>query len=342
MSIKKKIKNSLFKILANLIKTDTAVQPIELRDIDKILIVRQDNRIGNILFTTSLIELIKQVTNISPDIVVGEKFHTLLEHNKNINQVYIYRQKQFARKPWMFFQFKRKLQLTRYDLVVDCKDRFSFNNAFITAMTNARCKIGFKNTYSDDYLNYSLELANNNIMHESVYLAQPFVRYFNLSDSIPSMRYDLYNSEAKVQNNVDAKIIGIHIGGRNGKSISPDLVNKITQKLDSENLTTLIIYGPDEFQKLKQISDTSNTVKFHPKSMRELSLIINTTDLFISPDTGPLHIASALDKSIIAVFNNDNSIRYGPMSSRQCLTINTDVDSQNQIVDSIDLLAARL
>lgn len=47
-------------------------------------------------------------------------------------------------------------------------------------------------------------------------------------------------------------------------------------------------------------------------SMRELISLISLSDLIISNDSGPMHIAAALKKSLIAIFGSTNPLRTGP------------------------------
>ena len=329
MSVKKNAKIALFKFIVQFKNHHRHYQRKELGETKKILIIRQDNRIGNILFTTSLIKLIHQHTNVSPDIIVGEKFSELLANNQSIENIYIYKQKQFLRYPWQFFKFLKILKNQEYDLVIDCKSSFSFNNAFLTLFTNARQKIGFTNSLSHSYLDYSIDLNNDEAMHESVYLAQPFISYFKLNCAVPAMSYNLGHVMQNKINNSMLKIVGIHIGGRNEKSICPQRVNKICEALQSCHTKVLIIYGPDEIEKVNRIINRSNLIKVFPESMDQLARTINSTDMFITPDTGPLHIASALNKRIIAVFNTNNQVRYGPRSQQPSLTIHmSDLSAQ--------------
>ncbi len=221
-------------------------------------------------------------------------------------------------------------------MVIDCKNSFSFNNAILTLLTNAKCKIGFKNEFSDDYLNFAVSQKNNDDLHESVYLTLPLRSYFDLD--IPSPPMKLYCCELNHSNYLSKQkrpVIGIHIGGRKQKSICPLLVNSLIENLATQDLVMLIIYGPDETKKITEIVNADNAIKYQPSSMDDLIMTIQTTDLFVSPDTGPLHIASALNKRIIAVFNTDNSTRYGPKSNKPCVVFNTIRKSNTELYRTV-------
>jgi heptosyltransferase I len=46
--------------------------------------------------------------------------------------------------------------------------------------------------------------------------------------------------------------------------------------------------------------------------VRRLLWLLDGSDLVISPDTGPLHIARALDRPVVGLYGYTNPKRYGP------------------------------
>ncbi len=70
------------------------------------------------------------------------------------------------------------------------------------------------------------------------------------------------------------------------------MIDALTQMLAENNTKALLIYGPDEKDKISQITDRENTLRIKPHSVNELARVINSINWFICPDTGPLHIAS--------------------------------------------------
>lgn len=332
----KKIKYIIFEKLLSIQEKKRKNIVLKKEDIKNILLIRQDNRIGNIIFITSLIGLIKQELNVKPDVILGEKFNTILDNDPRIDNLLIYSQKKFLKNPFLFLKFIKTLKKKEYDLIIDCKNAFSFNNAMITLLTNGKVKIGFKNIYSDRYLDYAIDNLDLIHLHESEYLAAPFIKYFNIKSEVPHMSYFFKNSSDTVDSQ-NSKQIGIHIGGRGSKTLNVDLINSILEKFTNYNIK--IIYGPDEIEKLKLIKESPNVEKIFPKTIDDLASLINNCNIFITPDTGPLHIASALNKSIIAVFTGDTFERYGPRTSNPSLCINTfDKSNENVIAEISDFI----
>lgn len=219
------------------------------------------------------------------------------------------------------------LKKSEYDLVIDCKNVFSFNNAVITLFSKGKIKIGFENIYSDRYLDYALSTKNLENLHESEYLAMPLMSYFGIEAEVPEMSYYL-KTRIEDRKESDKKVVGIHIGGRGQKTLSVSLINNILKNLKECKIK--IIYGPDEIEKLKLINCVEGIERVFPKNMEELAVLIASLDVFITPDTGPLHIASALNQNIIAIFTGNTFQRYGPKTKKKSLCIDLSEKSEKE------------
>ena len=90
-------------------------------------------------------------------------------------------------------------------------------------------------------------------------------------------------------------------------------------------LTAVLVGGPSAIE--KQITDdtlfrcTTVPVNALGDDLRKLLWILDGADLVISPDTGPLHIARALDKPVIGLYGYTNPKRLGPYAKYQDLVV---------------------
>ena len=75
----KNIKYLIFEKLASSQIKKREKYQLRKEDIKSVLLIRQDNRIGNIIFITSLINLIEKELNVKPDVILGEKFNGILK-----------------------------------------------------------------------------------------------------------------------------------------------------------------------------------------------------------------------------------------------------------------------
>ncbi len=85
---------------------------------------------------------------------------------------------------------------------------------------------------------------------------------------------------------------------------------------DEQGFRVLLLGGPSARE--RRIADTvlaaagSRPLDCLGDSVRRLSWILDGSDLVIAPDTGPLHIAHALDVPVIGLFGHTNPARVGP------------------------------
>lgn len=97
-----------------------------------------------------------------------------------------------------------------------------------------------------------------------------------------------------------------------------ELGNRIQEKYDG----TIIVTGvKEDAEILKPLEVIKGSVSFVDKlSLVENSALIGCTDLIISGDSGPLHIASALGVKVIGLFGAMPISRTGPWGNN-CITI---------------------
>jgi heptosyltransferase-2 len=323
--LKRKFKKFLFTFLKRILSEGTASQVPEgfPKGIKRILVIRQDNRIGNLMFVTPLLQLLKEhIPDSEVHIAVGGSFPEVLQNNPFIDKVHCYDQLGFIRRPWRFIGFIHALRRMKFDAAIDCKRGFSFNNALILLLSQALVKIGFNIEETRTFLTYRVDEPEGRY-HESQIMAH---LAFPLTGErpIPPMAYYLSKDETarmgEYLNRFGLKeerfILGINPGGRGSKQWPAYNFRDITEQFleKTEDTVVLVFLGPDE-KKLKGLFeeiDNQRIVIVMPKDIRELGIIINCCSVFLANDTGPLHIAAALKKQCIALFTNSPLVRYGP------------------------------
>ncbi len=108
------------------------------------------------------------------------------------------------------------------------------------------------------------------------------------------------------------------VGSANPKKDWPaERLATLADALSKEHgFRVLLLGGPSERE--RRMADTviatatSRPLDCLGDSVRRLSWIIDGSDLVIAPDTGPLHIAHALDVPVIGLFGHTNPARVGP------------------------------
>ncbi|MDE0301337.1 MAG: glycosyltransferase family 9 protein [Candidatus Poribacteria bacterium] len=127
----------------------------------------------------------------------------------------------------------------------------------------------------------------------------------------------------------DRPVVGIHPGGNwRYKLWSPTNFARIADLLDDEwDAQILLFAGPDELSLQVQVADSMNLepIVVKNQSLRQVAALIETCDIYIGNDTGPMHIAAAVGTSVIAIFGSTNHHRSGPYGEEH-IVVRSDMD----------------
>ncbi|MCB1149512.1 MAG: glycosyltransferase family 9 protein, partial [Chlamydiia bacterium] len=118
--------------------------------------------------------------------------------------------------------------------------------------------------------------------------------------------------------NSSSKVIGINPGAAYGsaKCWLPERFVEVSRLFLEDPDTYLIYFGDSATAPLVQgiCSELpERVVNLAGKtSLRELMTLIELCDVFLTNDSGPMHISSALGKPLVALFGSTSDVRTGP------------------------------
>ena len=265
------------------------------------LLIRAPNWIGDAVMATPVFSLLRKKYP-SSSIAVLAKPHIieLLQHDPSIDS---------------FIPLKRDLVPFLQANYCDAEGLLltnSFSSALLFYKGKVKNRIGFSTHHRTFLLNTPLQrpLDEHQII-EYQRLLQPFD--IEPGDEPPAL---FLHDEEKVQ--FPNKTIGIHAFAAYGAAKCWPLSSfrQLAEQIaDSYKDVDIIFFGDAKSHQAieKTISGLPRTYNLAGKtSLRELIASIDATSLFISNDSGPMHIASALGKPLIALFGSTNSKKTGP------------------------------
>ncbi len=98
---------------------------------------------------------------------------------------------------------------------------------------------------------------------------------------------------------------------------------EVAKALSAAGLTPLINFGPGEEQLANIVEKASHgTAQRISCSIGELIALTRRARLFIGGDTGPLHLAAALQVPVLAIFGPTDPVRNGPHGTRSIVLRN--------------------
>ena len=115
-------------------------------------------------------------------------------------------------------------------------------------------------------------------------------------------------------------LIGIHPGGNweyklwDGENYAL-VANALCKE---QNIAILLFAGPNERERQAQVAKMMDAppILVQTEDLRHLAALISACDVYIGNDTGPMHIASAVDTPVVALFGSTNHIRSGPYGEK--------------------------
>jgi len=275
----------------------------------KIAIVRL-SAIGDIVQSMIVLQFIKKkFPEASIDWFVDNQFATLLDDCIEIDNIIKLDLKKIKQNKSLILLFKtlRKLQtFKKYDYVFDLQGLIK--SAVITRFIPARERIGFdKNSTRERFASYFYSKKYKFPYHENVVM-----RYMNIVAStldIPVRELEIkykkpiFNLSSKKARE-GKPIILIVLGASFDSKIYP--VEKYAQIVNALQANFVALWhSKKEFEMAERLQSLSRGLSITKcKNFSELKQLVINSDLVIGGDTGPTHIAWALNIPSITIFGS--------------------------------------
>ncbi len=318
----------LLRLLSNRRSVEADLLPQS--EIKRILIVRTNSRIGNSVF---LLPFIRQIRQTYPDADI-----TLMQKQPWQKQFFAHMGithftfSQFCFKT-VFRSLKTlaRLRRTPYDL---CIMPFgSSQDSIICALANARNKVAFNhNNYNPAFTHIFPKQFIHSHAALSCLSLLPQMGHTKLSHVGHQMGFsqqELADGLASRQAIAaqDQYCIAFFRGARGNKNLDEKAWSAIMDNFAQhapQNVTWVEIMGPEIAQPLND----KNTI-YRAKNLRELAGFLKHVDMFISCDTGPLHLADAADAPCVGLYTHTNPDVYG-LLGENCVHVDNihDFDSK--------------
>jgi len=273
----------------------------------KIAIVKLSS-LGDIVHSMIILQFIKKYYPDSViDWIVEKKFKGILENNPHINQIHIVNLEMIKRNrslKLLFTEISKVCKFGNYDVVVDLQGLIK--SAIITMFINSRNKVGFdKNSIRERLASfiYHQKVAigyDQNTIERYVKLISKALKINITKDDITNKQLCLFSKSKFLipQTPYIVLVIGSTWPSRNYPK------EKFTQVAQAIKKSCIVIWGNEkEKENAEWMSSESNYIQVMPKlSLDDLKRVIGHASLLIGNDTGPSHMAWALNIPSIVLF----------------------------------------
>ncbi|MFL2508220.1 MAG: lipopolysaccharide heptosyltransferase I [Candidatus Pseudothioglobus sp.] len=269
--------------------------------------------LGDIVHAMVVLQFIKKFNkHISIDWFVDEEFKELLEHHHQINEVHVLKIRKAKRNKslfGLFNEFHNAYKLEPYDIVVDMQGLIK--SAILARIIKSPVTIGFdKKSLREGIASFFYNKTFNygydkNIIERNIAIIS-FALGFKVSkDEIDNKLPFLFSSSDKKIKNLSLvkKNILIVPGASNKSKCYP--AAKFVKLINIVDANFFVLWGNENEKKIAkrlQISSSNKVNMCDQMSLNPLINLISQMDMVIGGDTGPSHMAWALNKPSIILF----------------------------------------
>ena len=242
----------------------------------------------------------------------------LVRGHRSVDEIIIFDR---ARGLGAFADVAADLSKRHFDLVINLQ--VYFKAGIVTAFTNAPVKLGFDRARARDF---NWVFTNTKIPASPVQHVQD--QYFEflaaLGVSPQPVEWDLgpWPAEREWQNRFTSRfsrpIASIVVAtSKPEKDWIPERWVEVADALYEQFEMQVVLVGGKSEREVAAEQVILRNAKYEPRSelgsgLRNLVSILDSSALVLSPDTGPLHMAVALDRPVISLMGYTNPKRTGP------------------------------
>lgn len=314
-------KHSLEKYLNSLEKFDIPIKFKELEFEDwkynnkkeksgkktKKIAILQTAFLGDTVLTAPLI---KETAKIFPDakisVITRPETKEIFKPLKEVSEIIIYDKHKISKIKGIL-EIAKKIEKKKFNIII--VPHRSFTSALIAYLSKTKIRVGFSSS-AGKFL-YTKTAPFSWMMHDSERNLSLLKTLTDENQNI-NKEISIYTPQEKISNKfkvleVDKKLVAIHPGSVwLTKRWFPERYAKVIEELENNfDVKTVLIGGKSDSKLAKEIIELSNVKPIDLTGKTTLSDLMNIMPkfkLFITNDSGPMHIACAYKVPTLAIF----------------------------------------
>ena len=321
-SILKRIESRFKKLLKQFLLVFLRSSPVEslsLTSIRKVLVFRLDQRVGNGILLIPLLKAISESYQpVQLHFLIHHPIATLLKDlpGVNVERIWSYNQAMLLSRPWRYVSLISALRRERFDVIMSSNnpDNFSLSQAIAGRLMKPRYLVGFDARNSAPFFDIAVQSSTR--QHYSRSMVDLW-KAVNPAASWSSGGLRVAN-ERKIELVKRYPQFGsggvlLWLGATGRKVLPGSLFADIHQHfVETSRRAIHFVAGPADEAHLADYPDwIREQTLIWPHHLTETATLFSLMDGFVSADTGPMHLAVALDVPTLAIFINDNIVQYG-------------------------------
>jgi len=296
------------------------------------------NWLGDVLFSTAAIRNIRR--NFPNDYIaciIPSRCYPVLKGNPHLDEVIIFDEKDRHKNMFSRLDFIKQLKAKKFDIVFLLHR--SLTRALICRLAGIPKRIGYYTKKRGFLLTKKISMPKIDSLHRidfylniiekaGLKVEDRFTEFF-----VSPEDEDAVHSFLKKNSVPDGELIAVLNPGGNWlpKRWPRQYWSQLADILATDFKAKIIISGAQNDITLANLirkeMKTSPVIACGALSLKETAALAKRCDIFISGDTGPLHIANAVGaKRIVALFGPTDPSLTGPFPSKNVIVIRKDVN----------------
>lgn len=326
MSLRKSIERAGKRLLIGALVWLLGVRPrpVELTFGPRILLVRLDERVGNVILLTPLLQSLRlRFAAAQIDLLGSVRGEPLLKGHPALNRFLPFRKRALFAKEgpiWAPFRLRRG----RYDLAIDATNPTdpSVTQAILVRLSGARHTLGFDSpsvarlfsarAHSDGGATHEID---SRLQLLSVLPGDASTRQTSIAPlPVPTPGSPLSRLIACAETrplgvvNVGARLVDKRLGAVEYR--------RLVELVSKAGLLPVVTYGPRERELAVEVAKSCRGAKMAPPTnLLDLGNLMASARAVVTCDTGPMHLAVAMKTPTCGLFVNSPLERYGYQES---------------------------
>lgn len=304
--------------------------------IKSVLFFRYDGKIGDMVINTMIFrELKKRYPNIKIGVVTRGAARDIISNSPWINEIYNY-----EKTPKKILELAERLK-GEYDLLVDFSEFIRVNEMMFINRCGCEYNMGLD---KGDWNLFNINLIPEKDFSYKEHVTKRYGAYLKkfgldsfetdydifLNDEREDLAKKIYENLKKEKNSSHKGFVILNpYGASKHKNFNMQTLENIAMYLEELNYSVVLIYSPDKYDEVKEFYNKNKDnipglfMMEGIKSILDSACLIKYADYVITPDTSIIHIASAYNKPIIAVYPPNGGtygvdhLVWGPTSEKQ-------------------------
>jgi heptosyltransferase-3 len=301
------LRGSLIKLLPKPRRPDAPLDPKSVR---RVLAVRHDARLGNLLLLTPALRLIKTAfPEARVDVLLADKYGDALKFNPCVDEVLTARS-------------LPGLRGRGYDVAFDFSPQhaFSLSSALWTAASGAKRRIGYDRGDAARFLDDPVPPPTQPA-HETANLAR-LVRHAAPGLPLPddaALRTEWHFGPGEREAGektwrgwgLDKESVALFLGARAEKLLPAEWFLKLCGHLRGTGRRVALMGGPAERERMKGLTLPEGVIVAPELPLREFAAAVAGARAVLSADTGPMHLCVAAGVPTVELFSHTEAWRFG-------------------------------